>query len=100
MRDADWASTRCLVSFENACILYNSKGMIATVDRSPDKQCVAVGFSNGLLRFYRYPTTTIMASYLLHLSVFLLILKVDHGAHVGSGSDMTGEGWKGNLDLS
>lgn len=63
VRDADWASTRCLVSFENVCILHNSKGMIATVDRSPDKQCVAVGFSNGLLRFYRYPATTIMAAY-------------------------------------
>ncbi|KAL3986232.1 HELP motif family protein [Acanthocheilonema viteae] len=61
--NVEWASARCPVSFENACILYALMKSVAAIDRSPDKRYVAVALSNGMLRFYQYPTTTILASY-------------------------------------
>lgn len=57
--EVEWASARCQISFENACILCATKS-VAVIDRSPDKRYVAVALSNGMLRFYQYPTTTIM----------------------------------------
>ncbi|VDM12828.1 unnamed protein product [Wuchereria bancrofti] len=62
-KDVEWASARCVVSFENACISYTLMKSIAAIDRSPDKRYVAVALSNGMLRFYQYPTTTILAAY-------------------------------------
>ncbi|VDM94431.1 unnamed protein product, partial [Onchocerca ochengi] len=58
--DVEWASARCPVSFENACISYALMKSIAAVDRSPDGRYVAVILSNGMIRFYQYPTTTIL----------------------------------------
>nr|CRZ23630.1 BMA-ELP-1 [Brugia malayi] len=62
-KDVEWASARCVVSFENACISYALMKSIAAIDCSPDKRYIAVALSNGMLRFYQYPTTTILASY-------------------------------------
>ncbi|KAM3716146.1 Echinoderm microtubule-associated protein-like [Dirofilaria immitis] len=61
--DVEWASARCPISFENACISYAFIKSITAVDRSPDGRYIVVIFSNGMLRFYQYPTTTILASY-------------------------------------
>ncbi|VDK75744.1 unnamed protein product [Litomosoides sigmodontis] len=62
-RNAEWTSARCPISFENACISYALQKSVAAIDRSPSKRYVAVALSNGVLRFYQYPTTTILASY-------------------------------------
>lgn len=72
--DVEWASARCPVSFENACILYALMKSIAAIDRSPDKRYVAVVLSNGMLRFYQHPTTTILVNF-QHLKKFFFFQK-------------------------
>ncbi|VDN05354.1 unnamed protein product [Thelazia callipaeda] len=62
-KDVIWASARCQISFENACISWALLGSIAAIERSPDEQYIAVALKNGTLRFYQYPTTTTLASY-------------------------------------
>uniref|UniRef100_A0A0R3RVP5 WD_REPEATS_REGION domain-containing protein n=1 Tax=Elaeophora elaphi TaxID=1147741 RepID=A0A0R3RVP5_9BILA len=47
---------------DNACIFHSLMKSVAAIDRSPDGRYVAVALSNGILRFYQYPTTTILAS--------------------------------------
>ncbi|VDP21521.1 unnamed protein product [Onchocerca flexuosa] len=61
--DVEWTSARCPISFENACISYALLKSVAAIDRSPDGRYIAVILSNGMIRFYQYPTTTILASY-------------------------------------
>lgn len=56
----EWSSARCPVSFENAFITFRLMKSVASIDRSPDQRHIAVALSNGILRFYQYPTTTIM----------------------------------------
>uniref|UniRef100_A0A0N5ASS5 HELP domain-containing protein n=1 Tax=Syphacia muris TaxID=451379 RepID=A0A0N5ASS5_9BILA len=61
-KNAIWASSRCVVSFENGCIAQTIPGVMA-IERSRDSSFVAVAMDNGAIRFYRYPTTSIMATY-------------------------------------
>ncbi|VDD87103.1 unnamed protein product [Enterobius vermicularis] len=61
-RNAVWSSSRCIVSFENGCIAQSIPGIMA-IERSLDSKFVAVAIDNGAIRFYQYPTTSIMAMY-------------------------------------
>lgn len=77
MRDTEWASQTCTLSFQTLGIWpENADGTdVNTSDRSKDKSIIATGDDWGRVKIYNYPTAQPKVIYLLKHSIKIKLNK-------------------------
>ncbi|KAK5986699.1 hypothetical protein GCK32_013920 [Trichostrongylus colubriformis] len=63
VRDAEWASCNCRVSYEAGCLAHSVEG-ITSMSRSNSKDRLVIGRDNGSLRLYSCPVLSTTAGFL------------------------------------
>ncbi|VDO66169.1 unnamed protein product [Heligmosomoides polygyrus] len=69
IRDLEWASCNCRISYEAGCVAHSFRSGITSVSRSNSKDSLVVGRDNGSLRLYCCPVkSTSVSRYHIHRS--------------------------------